>query len=397
MNEVGTEIAAAKEAVTRAVGELGPKLVNIAKQIHQNPELNFEERFASALLASTAGEAGFAVEHPVADIETAFRATYRGARATPTVAFLAEYDALPGVGHACGHNLIGTASLGAALGLAAGVPALPGTVQLIGTPAEEGGGGKILLVDRGVFQDVDAALMFHPANTTELWKHALASRIVRIEFFGKAAHAASAPEEGVNALDATIQTFNGINALRQHVKSSARMHGIITHGGEAPNVVPDYSASLFYVRALDDAYCEKVAERVTACAEGAAAATGAGVKVTTEGVYRTLKTNMTLSEAFQGNLEARGWRFDETQPFVDIGSSDVGNVSHVAPSIHPYLRIGPNSLLFHSAAFAEAANSKRGYDAMLDAAVALAHTALDFLLDSKLQDRVKAEFAAEVG
>ena len=388
----GTEAEQLKTRVTRAIDSLEERLLEIAGRIHATPELNFEERFAADLIATTAEEAGFTVQRPLAGLETAFRATHRGSSDSPTVAFLAEYDALPGIGHACGHNLIGTASLGAALGLAAAGEDVPGTVQLIGTPAEEGGGGKIILADHGVFENVDAALMFHPGNTTELWKEALASRVLRIEFAGKAAHAASAPEEGVNALDATIQTFNGVNALRQHTRDTARIHGIITHGGEAPNIIPEYSAALFYVRDLEDDYCEELADRVIECAHGAARATGSEATVSLDGVYRTLRNNMPLCESFRANLERLGWSFDEMRPLRDLGSSDIGNVSHITPCIHPYLRIGPTLLAFHTPGFAEAAISPEGLRAMVAAAKALALTAADFFTDEDLRRRVDESF-----
>jgi len=324
------------------------------------------------------------VEKPIEGLETAFRASYSGSREGPTVAFLAEYDALPKLGHACGHNLIGAASLGAALGMRAAMDKLPGSVQLIGTPGEEGGGGKVILVEAGVFDDVDVAMMFHPSGKTILWKHALARRKLFIEFFGKSAHAASFPEKGINALDATIQTFQNINALRQHIKDSARIHGIITHGGEAPNIVPDYSACLFYVRAMDDDYCNELLEKVKNCARGASIATGARVEMEVQGAYKSLRTNMPLAQTFKANLEALGWNFDNVDPTKEIGSTDMADVSHVTAAIHPYLSIGPKDLVGHSHEFAEAAASERGQQAMMAAAKALATTAVDVLLRPSL-------------
>ncbi|MDZ7794430.1 MAG: amidohydrolase [Spirochaetia bacterium] len=221
-----------KQSVYMAIDELTPRLIDISTQIHAHPETNFEEYFASNLLSGTAEEFGFEITRQISDVDTAFKAVYRGKHNGPVLAFLSEYDALPEVGHACGHNLIGTAGLGAALAIATAFETLPGIVELIGTPAEEGGGGKILLADRGVFDEVDAAMMFHPSPQNQLWKYAMASRIVEIEFIGKAAHAASSPEKGINALDAAIQTFNNINALRQHMRTDVRVHGIILMGAK---------------------------------------------------------------------------------------------------------------------------------------------------------------------
>jgi amidohydrolase len=375
-----TTIAEIKATVREAIDQWQPKLIDLSERIHRNPEIKFEERKASQWLSEAAEEAGFRVERPVGGLETAFRASYSGSGEGPTIAFLAEYDALPKLGHACGHNLIGTASLGAALGLRSVMDGFPGSIQLIGTPGEEGGGGKVILVEAGVFDDVDVAMMFHPSGKTILWKHALARRKLFIEFFGKAAHAASFPEKGINALDATIQTFQNINALRQHMEDSARIHGIITHGGQAPNIIPDYSACLFYIRAMDDDYCDELLERVESCARGASMATGARVEMEMQGVYKSLRTNMPLAQAFKANLEALGWEFDDVDPTKEIGSTDMADVSHVTATIHPYLSIGPKDLVGHSTEFAEAAASERGQQAMIAAAKALATTAVDVLL-----------------
>jgi amidohydrolase len=382
-------VAEIKTRIYETIDKLEPKLVDLSLRIHRHPETKFEEYNASRWLARAAEEAGFAIEMPIAELETAFRATYSGSEEGPVVAFLAEYDALPKLGHACGHNLIAAASLGAALGMQMAMDHVPGTLQLIGTPAEEGGGGKVILAAAGVFDDVDVAMMFHPSSRTILWKHALARRKLFIEFFGKSAHAASHPEKGVSALDATLLTFQNINALREHIVDDARIHGIITDGGDAPNIVPDYSASLFYTRALNDDTCDELLERVRNCARAAALATGAKVKMDTQGAYRSLRTNMPLAEAFKANLEALGWTFADFDPTAHIGSTDMGDVSHITNTIHPYLSIGPEDLVGHSTEFAEAAASEKGHRAMIDAAKALAATATDVLLRPSLLESVK--------
>lgn len=388
-------IQAKKREVWEAIDRLEPRLVELADRIHKNPELQFEEFKASQWLCGAAEEAGFEIEKPIGGLDTAFRATF-GAKhggSGPVVAFLAEYDALPEIGHACGHNLIGTASLGAALGVARAIDDIPGIIQFIGTPAEEGGGGKVILAEVGLFKGVDAAMMFHPSRKTVLWKHALARHKLSIEFFGKAAHASGSVTEGINALDATIQTFNSINALRQYITSDARIHGIITDGGKAPNIIPDYSSSLFYIRALDNVYCNELLEKVKNCAQGASAATGTRVKMEVLGSYRSLKKNSTLIQAFQGNLEALGWRAEDDDPKERIGSTDMGDVSHEVPAIHPYLKIGTAGMAGHSIEFAKAANSKEGREAMIVAAKALAATGVDVLLDISLYEKMKKEFA----
>jgi amidohydrolase len=271
---------------------------------------------------------------------------------------------------------------------------LPGSIQLIGTPGEEGGGGKVILAEAGVFEEVDVAMMFHPSGKTILWKHALARRKLLIEFFGKAAHAAGSPEKGISALDATIQTFQNINALREHVIDSSRIHGIITDGGDAPNIVPDYSAALFYVRARDDDYCDELRERVENCARGASLATGARLELDMQGAYRSLRPNMPLAEAFKSNLEDLGWTFDDVDPAEGIGSTDLGDVSHITPALHPYLSIGPKDLVGHSEAFTEASASEQGFAAMMAAAKAMAATAVDVLLNRDLYEAIRADFEA---
>jgi amidohydrolase len=385
-------VAEVKTRIYEAIDKLERRLVDLSMRIHRHPETKFEEYNASEWLAHAAEEAGFAVKVGIGDVETAFRATYRGLENRPVVAFLAEYDALPKLGHACGHNLIATASLGAALGVQQTMDQVPGTLQLIGTPGEEGGGGKVILAEAGVFDGVDVAMMFHPSSRTILWKHALARRKLFIEFFGKSAHAASHPEKGISALDATLLTFQNINAMREHIVDDARIHGVITDGGDAPNIVPDYSASLFYVRALDDDTCDDLLEKVRNCARAAALATGAEVKMDMQGAYRSLRTNMPLAEAFKENLEALGWTFEDVDPTAHIGSTDMGDVSHVTNTISPYLSIGPEELVGHSTEFAEAAASYKGHRAMTDAAKALAATAADVLLRPSLLESIKRYF-----
>jgi amidohydrolase len=394
-SDMNRTIAKTKAAVFEAIDDLQATLIDLSKRIHRNPEVKFEEHKASRWISDAAKEAGFRVEKPVGGLETAFRASTMGSGEGPTIAFLAEYDALPKLGHGCGHNLIGPASLGAALGLQTAMDELPGSIQLIGTPAEEGGGGKVILAQAGVFDEVDVAMMFHPSGRTILWKHALARRKLFIEFFGKAAHAASCPEKGISALDATLLTFQNINALREHIVDSSRIHGIITDGGDAPNVVPDYSACLFYVRAADDHYCDELLEKVKNCAHGAALATGARVEMAMQGAYRSLQTNMPLAQAFRRNLEALGWTFDDVDPTEGIGSTDLGDVSHITPSVHPYLSIGPKDLVGHSTEFTAAAASEKGFEAMVAAAKAMAGTAVDIVLQPSLYEAIKADFEAQ--
>lgn len=384
---------AVKQAVIAEVDRLGPELLRLSRFLHANPELAFEEVQAAELLTRTMEAHGFSVERGVAGLATAFTASYTSGEG-PTVAYLAEYDALPGLGHACGHNLIASGSVGAALALKSALDRLPGRVLLVGCPAEERGGGKIPLVESGVFGGVDAAMLVHPSNRTEIVKKALGMRDVQVEFFGRAAHAAALPHFAINALDAVILAFNNINALRQQVRSDARIHGIITHGGKAPNIIPDYAAALFYVRALDMEYLEELYHRVLGCFEAAATATGARCQVKRAGHdYYPHKINYALAHLFRENYEALGVVVDQGPEDVELGSTDVGNVSQVVPTLQPTITICGPRVSCHMSEFAVASGSSAGEEGMLLAAKAMALTGLDLLRDRAGLDRVKAEFA----
>jgi amidohydrolase len=388
------EIEELKVAVQAEVDRLAPDLFTISRFLHANPEIAYEEHQAAELLSGVLTENGFAVTRGVADLPTAF--TGVAGSGSPRVAFMAEYDALPGLGHACGHNIIGAASLGAALALRPILGRVPGTVLLVGCPAEEKGGGKIPLVEAGVFRDTDAAMLVHPSNRTEIVKLALGMRELGVEYFGKASHAAAAPDQGVNALDAAVLAYTAIGVLRQQVRSDARVHGIITHGGQAPNIIPEYAAARFYVRALDLAYMDELFGRVVQCCEAAAQATGCQVKLTTATRdYHPFKPVYRLAEMFRKNLESLGEVVDQGPEDKEVGSSDVGNVSQVVPTIQPMLQISPRAVNVHQPAFAEAAVSERGRQGMLAAAKAMAMTAVDLLLDPEAVAAVGAEFRGQ--
>jgi amidohydrolase len=382
-----------KQALIKEVERLKPELLEISRFLHANPELAFEEHKAAERLSRTMETHGFSVERSVAGLATAFTAS-RASAEGPTIAFLAEYDALPGLGHACGHNLIAAGSVGAALALKVALGEVGGRVLVVGCPAEEKGGGKIPLVESGVFQGVDAAMLVHPSNRTEIVKRALGMRDVQVEFFGKASHAAATPHLGINALDAVILTFTNINALRQQIRPDARIHGIITHGGKAPNIIPDHAAALFYVRALDMAYLEELYQKVLGCFEAAAMATGTRHQVKRAGSdYHPHKINYALAELFRKNLEALGTQVDQGPEDQDLGSTDVGNVSQAVPTVQPMIAICGPSVACHMPEFAVASASRAGEEGMLLAATAMALTGLDLLRDRDALRRVKQEFA----
>jgi amidohydrolase len=385
-----------KDQVWRRIDELSEALWDLALRIHANPELGFAEHKAAAWLTEALAAGGFRVERGVGGLPTAFLAGHPAAGPGPRLAILAEYDALPELGHACGHNLIAAIAVGAALGLAPFKDRLPGALLVVGTPAEEGGGGKIKLIGAGIFKGVDAALMVHPADQTLVERGSLAITEVKIEFHGKAAHASSEPEKGINALDAVIQTFVALNALRQHIKDGSRIHGIITHGGVKPNIVPEHAAALFYVRAADNSYRDELVEKLRRCAEGAALATGATLTFTKVGhEYKAIRPNKTMAQVFAKYLTELGYPPEE--PKGGLGSTDMGDVSWEVPAIHPYIRIGPGDIPGHSREFAEAARSEGAKKAVLAAAKAVAATCIELWTDPDLFRRVQEEFRGGTG
>lgn len=383
-----------KDEVCSAIDEMKEKLFSVSKEIWENPELNFKEFKASKLLSDLLIEAGFDVEYGIASLETAIRAVHPEVNDGPTVAILAEYDALPEMGHGCGHNLIATAALGASLALSQFKKDLPGKLIFMGTPAEEGGGGKIYMIRHGLFEDVDAVMMFHPSATKNIvHRGGLAITEVKIEFKGKTAHASAEPEKGINALDGVIQTYNGISALRQHISSDARIHGVITHGGVKPNIVPDYASASFYIRALKDAYCNELVKKVEDIAKGAALITGAEMTFQIVGnPYQSRNLNFILGGAWAENLELLGLPTHEPNPRAGLGSSDIGNVSRQVPTIHPYIGISEKEINGHSRDFAKAAISDYGQNQMIFAAKALAMTAIDVFTNPELVSKMREEF-----
>ena len=383
-----------KEAISQAVDRLGDELEALSHQIHAHPELGYEEVKACAWLADFLDRKGFKVETGVAGVATAFRATIETG-AGPTVAILCEYDALPGIGHACGHNVIATSGAGAGAALAAAKAQLPkGRILVIGTPAEEGGGGKVKLIQGGVFKDVDCAMMIHGFDRTLLHQDLLGIVRVTFEYTGKAAHASVDPWAGVNALDACIQTFNAISMLRQQVRPECRIHGIITSGGAAANIIPEYAAATFYVRAPRIDTMWELHKRVVACAEGAARAAGAGLKVIQhDTVYEPMNSNKVLLDLFAANMKTAG--LAEGEPIPDrLGSSDVGNVSQVIPTIQPMVAIAPLGTAIHSREFADAAVKPLARAGLLAAAKTMAMTTLDLLAEPGLVEKAKEGFAA---
>ncbi|KRD82639.1 amidohydrolase [Bacillus sp. Root147] len=385
-----------KQLINETINNLQDTFYDVSKYIGQNPELGHEEFKACKALTDVLKEQGFTVEIGTCDLPTAFTAVYDSQKPGPSIGFMAEYDALPDLGHACGHNLIGTMSIAAGIGLSKAVAETGGKVYVYGTPAEETRGGKVTMAEQGIFNHLDVAMMVHPYYCHQKSGRSLAMDAIQFEFFGKSAHAAAAPHEGINALDGVLQTFNSINALRQHVKPDVRIHGVITEGGKAANVVPDYAVTQFYVRASTRAYVDEVTEKVKACANGAALATGTKLKISNyEFSYDDMQTNQTLSDVYTNNLISLGVSEQSiTEDQGDHGSLDMGNVSQVVPAIHPYIQICDDYFVCHTHEFREAALSEQGREAMILGAQTMALTGYDVLTNQALLQKIKEEFNA---
>ena len=387
-----------KEDITRFVDDHADTLLGVSREIHAHPELAFEEVRASTLLADTAERFGMRIERGVYGLDTAFEG-HSGAQDGPNVAVLAEYDALPGIGHACGHNIIATAALGAALALDHVRDHLPGRVTFLGTPAEEKGGGKEVMARAGAFEGVDAALMVHPAGVNLATMPCICVAEVEAIYHGKSAHASAMPHRGLNALDGLLLAYQAISNLRQHIRATERIHGIVTDGGQAPNIVPERAAGDFYVRAKDEEALAQLKPRVQACFEAGARGSGCEVEVLWADVdYLDLNTNEPLADRFQQHAEGLGRTFEplDRQRFGS-GSTDMGNVSHRVPSIHPILAAAPPHVVIHNPEFAKWAASEMGDRAALDGAKALALTAADYLTEGGLRSAAARAFEVSKG
>lgn len=383
-----------KGQLCKAIDEMADRLVGISKEIHANPETCFQEVKAAKLLSGTLIEAGLEVTAPAFGLETSF-ATEFGRADRPCVGIVAEYDALPEIGHACGHNIIGTAALGAALALAALGERLPGRVRLLGAPAEEGGGGKVLMARQGAFDGLACAMMVHPAPADMATFPLIARAGVNVSYRGKPSHASSEPEAGINALDGLVAAYQAIGAWRQHMPARHRIHGIITHGGVASNIVPDYAAGHFAVRAPTRRGLEMLRNRVEQCFQAGALASGASVEIEWEDIdYFDLVTNWPLADAYKANAERLGRTFVpiDMLPPNQASSTDMGNISHLVPTIHPMIAAVPAGVAFHTKEFAHWVGTDMGMKATLDGAKAMAMTAIDYLVDATLQERVSMGF-----
>ena len=388
------DLAEAKQRVCAEVDRLTPELLEVSHRIHARPELCFEEHHAHDLLTEVLADHGLAVERRAYGVDTAFEAR-AGDGEGPAVAVVCEYDALPGIGHACGHNIIAAAGLGAGLALAALAGETRGRVTVMGTPAEEGGGGKELMLRQGAFSDVDVAMMVHPANYELSVFHAVAVHRLAARYRGAAAHAAAAPERGRNALDAAVLGYNAVAALRQHIRDDERIHGVFTDGGAKPNIVPATAAVEWYVRSTDLTTLEALKERVVACLQAGADAAGCEADFEwADPAYADMNDNPALLDRYLTNLGSLGRTVTSDPQARVVGSTDMGNVSYVVPSIHPMIKVAPDDVAIHTPAFAEHARGPAGDTAVVDGAKVMAMTALDCWLDESVMPATRAAFAA---
>ena len=386
------------------VEEVEQELLEVSHRIHERPEIRFEEEFASTLLTEKLEEHGFNVKRGVADLPTAFSATASNAGDEtedgefPTVAVFCEYDALEGLGHGCGHNIIATTGLGAAIATKRWLedhPETPGRLVALGSPGEEGGGGKAYMIEGGCLDGVDAALMIHPAGENRGAKAFLARVALEVTFTGRPAHAAAAPHEGVNALDATNLTLVAIGLLRQQIRPDSRIHAIITDGGQAPNIIPEKAALRMYVRSPDNDYLkERLMPAVENCVRGAALATGAEAEIARPvPAYESLRLNGPLVRLSEVNLKALGREVAEGEA-GGSGSTDTGNVSQVVPSAHPYIELVPG-LALHTEQTTQAAASAEGDKTVVDGALEIAMTAVELYARPELLAAAKDSFREE--
>ena len=398
MNSENNHTAGIKEKVNQFVDDQAANLLEVSHEIHSNPELAFKEFKAAETLTKAISKNGLPVTKQAYGLETAFESRIEiddGAN----LAVLAEYDALPGIGHACGHNIIATSALGAVLALNEVKNQLPGSITLLGTPAEERGGGKEVMARNGAFDRVDAAIMIHPAGVNLTTMPCICVAEVKAIYHGKSAHASAMPHKGVNALDGLLLAYQGISNLRQHIQATERIHGIVTEGGQAPNIVPDRAVGEFYVRAKDAEDLAALKPRVQACFEAGAKAAGCELELVWGNVdYLDLNTNWPLANKFQVNAETLGREFLPIDKLpMGAGSTDMGNVSHRVPSIHPIIAAAPSHVVIHHPDFARWAASDMGDKAVLDCAKALAMTAIDYLGDLQLQAEVRHAYEVSKG
>ena len=387
------DIAKIKQQVCLDIDNRASDLISISHEIHAHPELNFEEKFAHERLTQYIADSKIKVDRSAFELETAFDVSVRGGNG-PTVAVLCEYDALPGIGHACGHNIIAAAGLGAGVALSAVAEVCGGNLRLIGTPAEEGGGGKVEMARKGAFKNIDAAMMIHPSDRDLARMNAIAIKQLFVRYQGLAAHAAVSPDKGKNALDAAVLGYMNVAALRQHIKPTERVHGIFTKSGEKPNIVPREAEMDWYVRSDTIESLQPLKARIAKCLEAGAIAADCTISFDWQkNTYADLVDNLPLLTSYVENSAQFGRDLTtDFLPGTGGGSTDMGNLSYLVPSIHPMLQVAPHGVSLHSAQFAEFTASKDADKAVLDGAKIMAMTAIDMWLSDTLSSQVQLAF-----
>ena len=386
-----------KKMVPNILETFLPDLYELSNLIFQNPEIAYKEVKASNWLSSFLKENGFSVKQNVGNVKTAFKAEKITKKKGPSIAFISEYDALPELGHACGHNIIATMGVGAAAILSSLASEIPGKILSIGTPAEEGGGGKIKLLKKGVFDDVDAAMMIHPSGKNEIFRPALARVKIFFDFYGKPTHAAASPEKGINALDALVSTYQNISLLRQQLPDDVRIHGIITKGGDALNITPEHTQLVYLVRTKNKDFLPELTTKVIACAKGAAISHNAKLKSRLDSLkYDPLKRNTTMETLFKENLKALGESVEEKISDIPAGSTDFGNLSYKIPGIHPRLKMVAPNISAHTPEFEKASGGKAGKKLIALGSQVMAMTAIDLMTSNNNMKKVREDFKRQI-
>lgn len=383
--------------IKQIFNEIKGELIQLSEYVFHNPEIGLKEFKSSKAHIKLLSKYGFIVEDNFLGFETAFKAVYKGNKPGPTIAYLVEYDALPGIGHGCGHNILGATTTGAGIILRQLIDEIGGTVYVLGSPAEENFGVKVDMANHGVFDDIDVAMLSHPSSKHQLSGTTAEIVPLRFTFKGKTSHAAGSPEKGINALDGCISLFNMVNALREHIKDSSRIHGVITEGGKAANIVPDLAIADFYVRTPVLGYMDELKEKVMNCGKAAALGTGTELEISTyEAIYKGLVTNETMSKVYEKHLKEVGVT-NISDGEVNHGSTDMGDVSQVCPTISTSFAIVPDGeeLTGHTVEFGQATLTDVAYKGMEDSIYALVATAVDIIQDEELLQNVKDEFAIQ--
>ena len=383
----------AKKEICSYIDSIAPELIELSHSIHAQPELAYEEHFAHQCLTKTLSEKGLEVEKGAYELDTAFEAN--AGSSGPIIALLCEYDALPGIGHACGHNIIAAAGIGAGLAVSEFTEPFNGRLRILGTPAEEGGGGKVRMLNKGAFDSVEAVLMIHPADADLPNISSLAVQQLKATYTGKAAHAAAAPEKGINALDGAVLGYMGVAALRQHIAPDERLHGIFTNGGQKANIVPETAEAIWYARSSTMERLEILKARLVETLYGGARSAGCDIQIEwVNEPYAEVLDNTPLLEAYMKNSESVGRVIKAADDDGVVGSTDLGNVSHVVPSIHPMVKVAPKGTAIHTVDFEKCAKSEEGDKGLLDSAKSLAMTVLDCWNDPSLLKDAKDFFAS---